>query len=301
MRQSFKPSRSTWILAGVILSAVSAAFSGLAVADNPNEKKVAPGASPLDPPGDINSAANAADATGDKDAKPSINPRNPTPPGIWVLDFTFNNPRIVKVDIPGRGQRVCWYLKYSVTNYTGEPRYFLPEFELKTQDRGTIHKDQILPKAQRAIVKLEDPTADADDPESGYLRIRNSVTIAREPIPVSTKNGPNKPIHGVAIWDDVDPDAAKYSIFITGLSNGIALADPIPPSKEPTVRRKTLQINFKRLGDKYNLKSEEIRFVQPAQWIYRATDLQLGAVAGITPPAVPSAQEKPAAPGQGKP
>jgi len=41
--------------------------------------------------------------------------------------------------------------------------------------------------------------------------------------------------------------------------------------------------------------------VPPAQWIYRATDLQLGAVAGITPPAAPSAQEKPAAPGQGQP
>lgn len=298
MRHSEKLRRSTWIGAGLILSAVSAAFSGLAVADNPNERVVPPAASPLDPPGGINSSGTVG---GDKDPKPEINPRNPKAPGIWVLDFKFSDPRIVKVDIPGRGQRICWYLKYSVTNHTGEPRYFLPEFELKTQDRGTIHKDHILPKVQQAIVKLEDPTADPYDPESGYLRIRNSVTIAREPIPVSTMGGPNKPIHGVAIWDDVDPDAARYSIFITGLSNGIALADPIPPSKEQTVRRKTLQINFKRLGDKYNLKSEEIRFVPPAQWIYRATDLQLGAVAGINPLGAPPAQEKSAAPGQNKP
>ncbi len=279
-------------LAALICGFVAAFSSTASAFQPPNQTRVPPGASPMDPPGDINSAAGATDATGDNEAK--RNPRDPKPPGIWVLDFEFKNPRSIKVDIPGRGQRECWYMIYQVKNYTGEPRYFLPEFEFKNQEKGTLHKDQILPKVQRQIIKLEDSTADPDDPESGYLRIHNSVTIARAPIPVSIKNGPTKPVTGVAIWDDIDPDSTRFSIFITGLSNGVALADPIPPAKEQIVRRKTLQVNFKRTGDKYNLKSGDVRFLPPAQWIYRATDLQLPAltVGGGVADVIPVKSEK---------
>ena len=68
-------------------------------------------------------------------------------------------------------------------------------------------------------------------------------------------------------------DSNRYSIFIAGLSNGWAVTDPIPPDTKEVVRRKTLQLNFKRLGDKYYMKSDEIRFQGPAQWIYRGTQL----------------------------
>ena len=54
-----------------------------------------------------------------------------------------------------------------------------------------------------------------------------------------------------------------------------AVTDPIPPSKKAVVRRKTLQLSFKRLGDKYLMKSEAIRFMPPAQWLYRASQLDL--------------------------
>jgi hypothetical protein len=65
------------------------AFSmvGLVIAQNPNERMVKPGPSPQD-----------KDEINKKDGK------------IWVLDFKFKDPRLVKVDIPGRGQKVCWYL-----------------------------------------------------------------------------------------------------------------------------------------------------------------------------------------------
>lgn len=284
---------------GALVCGMATLFGSMAGAfQPPNQNRVSPGASPLDPPGDINSAAGATDSTGDNAADAKRNPRDPKPPGIWVLDFEFKNPRSIKVDIPGKGQRECWYLIYQVKNYTGEPRYFLPEFEFKNQEKGTLHKDGIFPKVQQQIIKLEDPTADPNDPETGYLRIHNSVTIARTPIPVSVKNGPTKPVTGVAIWDDIDPDSTRFSVFVTGLSNGVALADPVPPSKDQIVRRKTLQINFKRTGDKYNLKSGDVRFLPPAQWIYRATDLQLPVVAGGAKPAsadkvAPEVSDKP--------
>jgi hypothetical protein len=215
----------------------------LAAAINPNERVVKP-------------EANAQDA----DDIYSPNSK------IWVLDFKFKDPRLIKVDVPGRGQKICWYLWYQVINNTSQPRTFIPDFELVTSDRNTVHHDQILPKVQDAIRRLEDPT--------DFLKIKNSVTIAAEPIPPSKKDAEPRAVTGVAIWDDVDADANYYSIFVSGLSNGWAVTDdPDKPGEKSIVRRKTLQLNFRRLGDRFYQKSEEIRFQQPAQWIYRGTSL----------------------------
>ena len=58
-----------------------------------------------------------------------------------------------------------------------------------------------------------------------------------------------KAVTGVAIWDNVDPDTNSFSIYVAGLSNGYAQTDnPIGADKEPIIRRKTLQLNFKKLG-----------------------------------------------------
>ena len=44
-------------------------------------------------------------------------------------------------------------------------------------------------------------------------------------------------VTGVAIWDDVNPEATRFSIFVSGLSNGWSLAE-IPPENKQVVRRK---------------------------------------------------------------
>lgn len=204
---------------------------------------------------------------------------------LWVLDFKFKDPRLIKVNIPGQGQRVCWYLWYQVINRTGEPRTFIPDFELVTHDtkQPMVYRDQILPAAQEAISRLEDPT--------GYYNIKNSVTIAKEPIPPTPSKSAPKAVTGVAIWIDpnevnpTDDKAAKdkkekmeklaesnrYSIFVAGLSNGWSLTDPVPPDTKHVVRRKTLQLTFRRRADKFSTKSEMIEFVPPVQWVYRAS------------------------------
>jgi len=227
------------LLAGLILCLVS-----VALAVNPNEREVKP-------------EANVQDS----DDITSPNSK------IWVLDFKFKDPRLIKANVPGRGQKICWYLWYQVINYTKEPQTFIPVFELVTHDRNTVHNDQILPAVQEAIRQVEDP--------ANILKIKNSVTISYEPIPVSRPEAAPKPVTGVAIWDDVDPDSNRYSIFVQGLSNGWTLTDPIAPDPDPVVRRKTLQLNFRRLGDRFNMRSEETRFVPPAQWMYRGSRLPI--------------------------
>jgi hypothetical protein len=241
IRRGFLP---LFLLAGLILGFVS-----IALAVNPNERDVKP-------------QANVQDS--DDITSPTSK--------IWVLDFKFKDPRLIKANVPGRGQKICWYLWYQVTNYTKEPRTFIPDFELVTHDRRTTHHDQIMPAVQEAIRQVEDP--------ADILKIKNSVTIANDPIPVSRPEAASRPVTGVAIWDDVDPDSNRYSIFIAGLSNGWSLTDPIPPDTKPVVRRKTIQLNFRRLGDRLNMKSEEIHFVPPAQWLYRGSPLEIPGLRG---------------------
>jgi len=253
----------------IILALAALVGAGLVVAQTtvpvgPNERHVKP-------------EINVQDGNASRNAK------------LWVLDFKFKGPRITKVNIPGRGERVVWYLWYQVINNTGQQVTFIPDFELVTHDGRTpmVYRDQILPAAQEAIARIEDPT--------GYYKIKNSVTISSDPIAPSLPKSVARPVTGVAIWIDdneVGPDddaAAKdrkkkmpklaesnsYSIFIAGLSNGWSLSDSVDEKDpSPIVRRKTLQLTFRRFGDQYYMKSDEIRF-QKSDWIYRASPLKL--------------------------
>lgn len=224
----------------------------------------------------------AAPPATEREAKPQQNVEDKE--GIWVLDFRFKDPRLVTVDIPGRGRRLVWYLWYQVINNTKEPRLFVPDFEWVTLDRNTVHRDQVLPKAQEAIKRIEDPT--------GFLDIKNSVTIFAQPIPPSKPDATPIAVTGVATWDDVEPKANLFSIFVSGLSDGwTEVPNTKLPDGKPVVRRKTLQLNFKRMGDEFYQKSEEIRFLAPAQWLYRTS--ALGQVAPAAPALTPAVAPKP--------
>jgi len=224
----------------------------------------------------------------EREVKSEASPLDDPKLDIWTLDFRFKDPRLIKVNVSGRGTRICWYLWYQVINRTKEPRKFVPVFELVTHDHPAVYyADEALIGVQKAIQKLEDPT--------GYQEIKNCVEIMKLPIPVSKPPGEAFPraITGVAIWDGTpadpkarDPkakdlsDATRYSIFVGGLSNGLVVVDPPRKGESPIVRHKTLQLNFKRTGDRLQFDSRDISFVAPAEWIYRASQLRLPGEAG---------------------
>ncbi|MCS6977862.1 MAG: hypothetical protein NZM31_12770 [Gemmatales bacterium] len=188
--------------------------------------------------------------------------------GIWVLDFHFKDPRVMVVDIPGRGRKHVWYLWYQVSNNTGEPRPFVPDFIWVCHDENTAHHDQVLPAAQAEIRRVEDP--------NNLLDIKNSVTITKAPIPVSKEFEGDmrvafpKMVTGVATWDDINPRSTQFSIYVFGLSDGWAVTDG--PDGKPIVRRKALQLKFRRLGDQFSRDSSQIRFVGH-QWVYATSEL----------------------------
>lgn len=196
---------------------------------------------------------------------------------VWGMDVVFKDPRILKIKLPARGERVVWYLWYQVINRSGKPREVSPYFELVTLDNPGIYRDEILITAEEAIKKIEDPT--------GYQDIRNTIWMSKFAIPPSKPPDEAFPrkITGVAIWDagPVDPskrdtkhkelsETTRFSIFVRGLSNGFVEVDAPAPGLPPITQYKTLQLNFKRTGDRFSTDSRDIEFVSPAQWIYRS-------------------------------
>ena len=182
---------------------------------------------------------------------------------VWVLDFQFKSPRVITTDVPGRGRKTVLYVWYQVWNRTEAPRYFIPDFDLLT-NKGTRHRDEVMPAVQQAIAKVEDPT--------GFYDIKDSVTMAAKPIPPSKPDANPIYVTGVAVFPDVFekvPDVTSFSIFVTGLSNGWK-DDP----QTRDVRRKTLQLNFRRFADARVQTAEAIRFQPPQVWIYRSTGVK---------------------------
>jgi RNA polymerase sigma factor (sigma-70 family) len=172
----------------------------------------------------------------------------------WTLDLRFKALRPITVDVPKEGKKTFLYLRYDIINTTGEERTFIPAFELVQQEKAAARADVVQPEVFKAVVQQEDPT--------GLLNLKDSVTIAKKAIPVSKPNAAPKTVSGIALWEEVDPEATRLSVFVAGLSNAWTTTEPKPPATEPVLRRKTLQLNFKKKGD-------EFVFVPPAQWVYR--------------------------------
>src|ERR1043165_3134662 len=162
---------------------------------------------------------------------------------VWGMNFRFKDPRILKVKLPTRGERICWYMWYQVINYTEKPREISPYFELVTLDNPGVYRDEILITAEEMIRKIEDPT--------GYQNIKNNVLMSKFPIPksLSPDEAFPRPITGVAIWDagPADPakrdvkfkelsDTTRFSIFVRGLSNGFVEIDAPAPGLPPITR-----------------------------------------------------------------
>ncbi len=254
-----------------LLLGVAASFVlvGLAPARNPNEKEIKPAPNAQD-----------TDEIYDKDGNPKADSK------IWVLDFKFKPLRSIKVNVPGRGEQVCYYLWYQVINKTAKPQLFVPNFELVTHDTHMVYRDEILPTVLDAITEIEDP--------SGVLKIKSSNSIAREPIPASRPNAIPRAVTGVAIFTDPNEplprdnsdarqrkakmpklsDSNFFSIFIGGLSNGWAETEAIGDSNKTVVRRKTLQLKFRRFGDGTLRRDEDLRYIGH-EWLYRASSLEI--------------------------
>src|SRR5262249_37518418 len=201
--------------------------------------------------------------------------------------------RIVELDGIGKDgkpqKKLVWYMWYQVYNAPRddrpvEPVTFLPEFELVTKDfYSEPQLDEPQPHIVDQIRKIED--------QYNYQNIQTTISISKRPIPPSKPDALPRVVTGVAVWTDMaekTPKTNKFSIYITGLSNGLATEEL--RTGEKLIKRKTLQINFIRPTDDNNPRVTDIRPDDangPAeQWIYRTTGTakSFGALTPKLPP-----------------
>jgi len=217
---------------------------------------------------------------------------------IWCLEFAFKPVRMIRIELPvddpppenkpvRMENKLIWYMVYRVRNLgyhlkpdsaddgfttiekVNAPIRFFPAIVLESHGFDKAYLDQLIPVAQAAINRREDPN----------IRLFNSVEISKLNIEVSDERA-DRPVWGVSMWEGVDPRTDEFSIYVQGLTNAYRFEDPEgaftsgdPPGTGRRYYRKTLKLNFWRPGDEIDLKESEIRYGIPGQvdyeWVFR--------------------------------
>ncbi|MDZ4689295.1 MAG: hypothetical protein SH850_29825 [Planctomycetaceae bacterium] len=201
-------------------------------------------------------------------------------PDLWVMDVYFKPMRQVAIELtdPKTGQKrtkYVWYVVYRAVNRplpkivqdnppVNEldppvlPPKFVPAFTLMTTDtpEPKLYEDKVLPEALAVIARRE------------RLPLRNSVSaVGTVPPPTEPGSPDQQVIYGVATFTDVDPEADRYTVFMTGFSNGVR---KVPgPDGSTGVQNKTIITKYWRPGDQFDQREPEIRLDGDPQWIYR--------------------------------
>jgi hypothetical protein len=204
---------------------------------------------------------------------------------VWCLEFAFKPLRMIEVDVPqpsGRVQRKnIWYMVYRVRNtgagLTGKANddgtfettakstdeiRFIPELVLVSNDRsGRSAGPQGVSRPDRP--GCVGPIQERELPQGKLL---NSAELATELLKIEggrTQQG----VWGVAMWEDVDPQIDFFSIYVRGLSNGLAWTDPPgafklgnPPGNWAQVHLQDAAAQFWRPGDDIGENEREFRF-----------------------------------------
>lgn len=166
----------------------------------------------------------------------------PSPyPISWELDFTYEMPRRIVVEVPGEAApKAFWYMTYVATNNTQQEQIFLPKFEWVTKDGKVVRSDRETSQAVfDAIARREHSR-----PLQPALKLQGQILV-----------GEDQAKYGVAIWEEIDPRPGSFSIFITGLSGETAPltgSDGKPMMDKdgnPLVLRKTRELDFTVRGD----------------------------------------------------
>jgi hypothetical protein len=199
---------------------------------------------------------------------------------LWVLEVYTKPMRLIPIELTDsktgeKKLQYVWYITYRAvprkTNETVEPNkpdnqfdqpvsppLFIPEFTLVVtdNDRNEIYPDQVIPEALVAINKRE---------KANY---KSSVSIVG-PLPAANDPGAgfDHALQGVAMWTGINPEADRYTVYMTGFSNGIRSING--PDGEPVVQTKTIMQKYIRRGDQFDQMELEILPESDPVWIYR--------------------------------
>lgn len=191
----------------------------------------------------------------------------------WQLDFVYEKPALITVDLPGEGPTDFWYLPYTVTNNTGQELLFVPDVMIYTDAGDLILAPRKVPPVVFTAVKAE---------------LRNPLLESPIDIIGQLLQGEDNARDGVILWPAPNHDIDSFKIFVGGLSGETAILDPdgtIIPEKADSndeadidahaarkragiVLRKTLVLEVATPGDIETRTSAPV-VMRRSQWIMR--------------------------------
>jgi hypothetical protein len=200
-------------------------------------------------------------------------------PELWIMEVQNKPLRMLRTR-----DGIVWYSIFRVVNRdlqrkpddsntvpqnetdTAPKHLFSPRFTLVTNDgdQPKTYVDIIAPEIQKEIARREG------------LKLLNPIELAGDLPPltmIGADNEEENARYGVVLWRDIDPETDRFTLFMTGLSNGYRLVKG--PDGEILVERKTVVQKFWRPGDEFDQDEREIRFDGDPQWIYRVEDKKL--------------------------
>ena len=177
-------------------------------------------------------------------------PRPSDIPLSWQLEFDYQDPQAIQLSLPGSsGPATFWFIRFRITNRTGQDQIFVPDFVLYTDTGQVLHAGRKVPSAVFDAIK----------------QIYNDP-LMKEMTAMTGKflQGEDNAKEGVAIWTDFDPAAGAFDIFVGGLNGESAEVQlPVPVTvtemdytgqtktvtKEKLVLTKTLQLSYAIPGE----------------------------------------------------
>lgn len=197
-------------------------------------------------------------------------PRPAEAPIAWELDIhIYDVARPILVTLPGDDEpTVFWYLRYMVTNDTGQDREFTPVIDLATNTGQVLRIGTDTPPLVYEQIKglYHQPLLNDLPAMAGQLL-----------------QGEDNAKDGVAIWPDFDHEAGQIDIFISGLSGETTVVQLPNPIDQVTidvdgnevieqvtevVLRKTLELTFALPGEAASRLFTPARLVS-REWVMR--------------------------------
>ena len=162
-------------------------------------------------------------------------------PGQWTLEAKYEHPQQLVLPWGPNGESRFWYMILTVTNRTGQDVEFYPRCDLMTDTFEIVPAGKGVPP-----VVFE------------QIRQRHQ---SQYPFLESLQNVSNRLLEGednakdiAVIWQDFDPQATAFQVFIGGLSNETAVINhPVAVDQTgrpvPVYLRKTLELTYAFRGD----------------------------------------------------
>lgn len=181
-------------------------------------------------------------------------------PGHWTLEVKYEHPQQLVLPWGLNGEQRFWYMIATVTNRTGHDVEFYPTADLMTDTFQIVPAGRGVPPVVFDMIKQR---------HAGVYPFLEPLSGVANRLLQGQDNAKDIAI----IWQDFDPQATSFQVFIGGLSNETAVI-PHPVAKDQTGRpipvylRKTLDLSYTLRGDPALRPYVEVVY-QDQAWVMR--------------------------------